>query len=415
MRMLSITRVLILVVFCLGVNVGFANNTYQAGKPIQWAGVSIAGDFAKASALMPTLHELMTKEAGFSERFEARVVQAVNQVSNLPSGLKIVVDEQLRQGDDSYALTFVLAGESVTSYKIEQTTFVDYLIQALVLVGNVSKDPTKQRIVTSYPVQVKFQRAYPDGRQPQAIDRKNVIAGMLLGNAGQADLVKEWQKRLLQVQLRERDQWIAVNPLRILPEAMNQGGLTKEQAEKVTFKASSAIEGNISRTANIPIVPSTTDQNNDALGILTLSFADRGIVAFRKPDPSYLLQVTVFGLGSRTAEEKMTRETKFAVAYGGGFQIEYFSLDADRKRIPELSMRLQSVQSVTYIGTTSNAHQTSQGDMFTRLISGFADELSNNLIPANPQWLDKNKASSESRSAQELARLISAKLPAPRN
>lgn len=85
----------------------------------------MAGDFAKAAALMPTLHELMTQDTGFSQRFEARVAQAVGQAAGTPSGLNIVVDGQLRQGDDAYALTFVLAGESVTSYAIEQTTFVD--------------------------------------------------------------------------------------------------------------------------------------------------------------------------------------------------------------------------------------------------------------------------------------------------
>jgi hypothetical protein len=360
---------------------------------------------------MPAVHELMTQDAGFAQRFQTRVTQAVSQKTNLASGFQILVEDQMRQGDDAYALTFVLAGESVTAYAIEQTTFVDYAVQALVLVGNVSKDPSRQRVVTSYPVQVKYQRAYPDGRLPAPQDRKAVIGGMLLGTLGQADLVTEWQKRLDKVQLREREVWIAVSPLLVLPAAQKQGGFNQEQVDRVVFKVSSAIEGNISHAADIPIVPSSF---GGALDSLTLSFADRGIVAFRRPNPSYALQVSVYALGSHTAEETMTRETKFAVAYGGGFLVEYFSIDPDRRRTPELSIRLQSVQSVTYLGTSKDAHRATQADMYSRLIAGFSEELSSNLVPANVSWIEKYKASSEPRSPRDLARLVTSKFPVPR-
>jgi hypothetical protein len=388
-----------------------AEPTSFPSKAVQWAGVSLSGDFAQSSRFMPTVHELMTQDPAFAQRFQTRVTQAVSQKTNLASGLQILVEDQMRQGDDAYALTFVLAGESVTAYAIEQTTFVDYVVQALLLVGNVSKDPSKQRVVSSYPVQVKYQRAYLDGRLPSPQDRKAVISGMLMGRLGQADLVAEWQKRLEKVQLREREVWIAVAPLQILPEARQQGGFTPEQADRVAFKVSSAIEGNISRAADIPIVPSSF---GGALDALTLSFADRGIVAFRRPDPSYALHVSVYALGSRTAEEAMTRETKYAVAYGGGFLVEYFSIDPDRRRTLELSMRLQSVQSVTYLGTSKDAHRATQADMYSRLVAGFAEELSNNLVPANVGWIEKYKASSELRSPRDLARLVTSKLPAPR-
>ena len=382
----------------------------NSSKSIQWAGVSMSGDFNQAANLMPSIHELMTQDANFAQRFQSRVTQSVSQKSHLLSGLQILVEDQTRQGDDAYALTFVLAGESITAYTIEQTTFVDFVVQALVLVGNVSKDPAKQRIVSSYPVQVKYQRAYPNGSRPTPQDGKAIISGMLLGQLGKADLVAEWQKRLEKVQLREREVWISVAPLQILPEAQKQGGFTKEQADRVAFKVSSAIEGNISRAADIPIVPSNFD---GALDTLTLSFADRGIIAFRRPDPSFTLQVSIYALGSRTAEEAMTRETKYAVAYGGGFLVEYFSIDPDRRRVNELNMRLQSLQTITYLGSNKDAHRATQADMYSRLISGFADELSNNLVPANERWLEKYKASSEPRSPRDLARQVTSKLPAP--
>jgi len=380
----------------------------QDRKVIQWAGVSLAGDFSQLPRLMPTLYELLVQDAPFKEQFDQRVALSVSRSAAALPGLQILVDDQVRQGDDAYALSFVLAGESITSYTIEQTAFVDFAVQALVLVGNVSRDPSRQRIVASYPVQVRYQHAYTDGQLPSAEDRKTIVGAMLMGQAGKADLVAEWNKRLGQLRLSERDVWVAVAQLQILPQARQQGGLSDDFADQVAFRVSSAVEGNISQAADIPIVPSTFD---GALTQLTLSFADRGIVAFLKPDPSHVLQVSVYALVSQAAEEAMTREKKFAVAYGGGFLVEYFSVDPDRQRHLELAMRLQKVQSVTYLGTSLDDHRASSADMFSRLISGFAHEMSSKLIPADALWLENNKAASEPRTATELAQLATAKLP----
>lgn len=382
---------------------------------VQWAGVSMAGDPSTVAQLMPNLYALAQDE-DFKQRFQQRAALAVTQSADSHPDLQILVEDLMRQGDDSYALSLVLAGESITSYTQEQTTFVDFVVQALVLVGNVSKDPKRQRIVSSYPVQVFYRNAYPDGARPGADDGKTFIAQMLMGQLGKADLVGEWQKRLRQIRLRDRDRagdlkWLSVAPLKILPDAQRQGGFSKEQADQVAFKVSSAVEGNISRAASIPIVPSSFD---GAVSVLTLSFADRGIVAFRKPDPDHVIQVTVYALGSNSLEEAMSVEKKFAVAYGAGFMFEYFKVRADRSQELELSMRLQALKSMDYLGTSKDAHRASAPDMFSRMISSFAYEMSNNLIPANEKWLEKARASSEPKSANELSRLIAAKLPSPR-
>jgi hypothetical protein len=283
-------------------------------------------------------------------------------------------------------------------------------------VGNISKDPKRQRIVSSYPLQVYYRNAYLDGARLGADDGKKYFAQMLTGQLGGADLVGEWQKRLRQIRLRDRDRdgdlkWLSVAPLQILPDAQLQGGFTKELVDQAAFKASSVIEGNISRAAGIPIVPSSFD---GAVSVLTLSLADRGIVAFRKPDPDHVIQITVYALGSSSLEEAMSVEKKFAVAYGCGFKFEYFKVRADRSQELELSMRLQAVKSVDYLGTSKDSHRASAPDMFARMISSFANEISNNLIPANEKWLEKARASSEPKSANELSRLIAAKLPSPR-
>jgi hypothetical protein len=170
------------------------------------------------------------------------------------------------------------------------------------------------------------------------------------------------------------------------------------------------IESNISKAANIPIVPGGLDS---ALDTLTLSFADTGVVAFRKPNPSYTLDVAVYLLASRSAEEAMTRERKFSTGYVGGFQVDYSSVEADRSLTNELSLRLQKQGFISYIGMSRDARKFDNAEQFARLISGFADELSSNLIPANLKWLEQAKAGSEKKTPAEMAKLIRGKLPAP--
>jgi len=380
-------------------------------KSVQWSGVSLVGSFEQLPKLMPTVFDLYINNAEFRKQFDLHVSQNLVAVSKNHPSLEILIDSQMRQGDDSYALTLALAGESVTSVTIEQTVFVYYTIQALVLVANVSKEPSRQRIVTSYPVQVSFQEAYSDGRVPSPQDRVGAISKIMMGTAGRANLVSEWSRRLSEIQLREREVFITVAPLRILSDAEKQGGFRKDQLESLAFKVSSVVEGNISKAAGIPIVPYSSE---GSLNEMTLSFADRGIRAFRKPDPSYLFQINVFGLGSKALEEAMTREKKFAVAYGGGFEVEYFYINPDKNREKLFSVRLQSVQSMSYLGRSRDSRKASDSDMFSRLISAFSDELSSNLIPANLKWIERSKASSEPRSPQEIVNLISTKLPAPK-
>ena len=180
------------------------------------------------------------------------------------------------------------------------------------------------------------------------------------------------------------------------------------KSKQIKLPSKFHLEGNISRAANIPIVPSTFD---GALDSLTLSFADRGIVAFRKPDPSFTFQVSVYALGSNAVEEAMTKLTKYAVAYGGGFLVEYFRNNSDKSRDSIFNMRLQNVQSVTYLGASRDVQRAAQSDMFSRLISAFADEVSNNFIPANQAWIEKHKASSEKQSTSELVKLVARELP----
>jgi hypothetical protein len=383
----------------------------QSRTKVQWAGVSLAGQDGQLPRLMPATFGLMTPE--FQKRLDRRVAQVVKELDASHPSMTFLVDEQMLQGDDSYALTFALAGESITSVTMEDKEYADFVLQALVLIANVSKDPNKQRVVASYPIQVRRTVLIPDGRKPTVEDGRQVFAELLMGIGGKIDLVAEWRDRLRDIRLREREVWISVGPLKIPPEVQVQAGFKKDLADATTFKVSSVIESNISRSANIPIVPGSLDS---ALDNLSLSFADRP-VAFRKPAPSYLLDVSVYILASSSGEEAMTRERKFVTAFVGGFQVDYSSVeeDPDRKLTNLLSLRLQKQGLISYIGATKDARKYDNAEQFSRLISGFADELSSNLIPANVKWLEQAKAGSEKKTPAEMAKLVRCKFPAPSN
>ena len=131
-----------LVWFCFLVCVVLFQGVHAREKSVvQWVGLSLAGDYSRLSKLMPTLYDLVARDLKFQKQLSDRVEQAVSEVASGHPSLKILVSDQARQGDDSFALTLALAGESVTSYRQGSTTHVDYVIQALVLVANVSKDP----------------------------------------------------------------------------------------------------------------------------------------------------------------------------------------------------------------------------------------------------------------------------------
>jgi hypothetical protein len=212
---------------------------------------------------------------------------------------------------------------------------------------------------------------------------------------------------LQQVKLRERDVWLSVSPIKFAPEALAEAKLDAARASDLSFRATSIIEANLSRAADIPIVPSGY---SGALEQLTLNFADRGVVAFRNPDPSSVIDLTVYGLRAVRQQQAMSRETKFLVAHGGGFQLDYMRVDADRKKRSEFSMKLKSVQTRSYSGTTADARRIDDASAFAALVMNFAEQMSTSLTPADAKWLEQAKADSETRSVQELVQLTR-KLP----
>lgn len=390
-------------VACLVLAVTSWGTSAQSRAPVQWAGFSYAGQHAQLRQMMPVIKELVDDDKQFQRALDTRIASAVKAERLSSPGIEFATDGLQLQGDDAYALSFVLAGESINVVKIEAATEASFELQVLLLVGNVSKDPTRQRVVSSYPLRMRHRAMYSDGRQPTRDDAKRIFTSMLMGDRadGCADLVDEWKRQLAKVKLRERDVWVAVSPLRFNAEALQQAGLSEAQAAALSFRATSLIEANLSRAADIPLVPSTFDQ---ALEHLTLSFANSNVIAFRKPDPSYTYDLTIFGLRSFTAEQAMSREKKFLVSYGGGFQFDYFKIDANRQRSAEISVRLKSVQSVSYVGSTQDARRFDNAAMYSSLVMNFAEQLSTNLVPLNAKWLEQAKADSETQSVPELVR-----------
>ncbi len=383
-------------------------------RDVQWAGHSFIGSADEAKAVMPVVKSLVD-DPRFDESLKMRLARAVAATPH--PEFNFVVDRSLTWSDDSYALAFTLAGETFTHLKIEEATEASFELQALVLIGNVSKDPQRQRLVGYYPLRVRHRTVYPDGRLPTVEDARRVFASMLLGDRqdGVADLVAEWQSRLARVRISERDRWVALSPVKFSAEAQSEAKISASDARSISTRASALIEANISREANIPLVPiSDSAQFGQPAGVtdkLTLSFADRGVLAFRNPDPSDILDFTVIALKSAAVEQAMSREKKIALVYGAGIQIDYAKVAPDRSQVPQLSIRLKHVLSRSFIGASSASRQIDNRTAFGSLLMSFADQLSTNLVRVDRRWLESAKADSDARTVGDLARLLSERLP----
>lgn len=383
-------------------------------RDVQWAGLSYLGSLDEAKSLMPVVMSLVG-DPTFSQALQTRLNQAVAGTAH--PELHFVHDRLAALGDDSYALAFALAGESVTHLKVEEVTEASFELQALVLIGNVSKDPQRQRLVGYYPLRVRHRTVYPDGRLPTAEDARRAFTSMLMGDRrdGVADLLAEWQSRLARVRINERDKWVALSPVKFSPDAQAEAKISAADAQAMSVRATSLIEANISRVAEIPLVPFPRTGSGDApagaIGHLTLSFGDRGDLAFRNPDPSDVLDFTVTALKTAVIEQALSREKRIALVFGAGVQVDYARVAPDRSKVPELSVRLKHVQSRSFIGASSASRQIDNRAAFGALLMNFADQMSTNLVKADRRWLETAKADSETRSVDDLARLLRERLP----
>lgn len=383
-------------------------------RDVQWAGLSYLGAFDEARAVMPVASGLIGNPA-FSEALQTRLARAVAETSH--PALNFVVDRALAWGDDSYALAFALAGEAVTHVKVEEATEASFELQALVLIGNVSKDPQRQRLVGYYPLRVRHRTVYPDGRLPTAEDARRTFASMLTGDRqdGVADLVAEWQSRLSRVRISERDKWVALSPIKFSPEAQSEAKLSAADAWAISARATSLLEANISRFAEIPLVPNLrTGEGQTPAGVadkLTLSFADGGVRAFRNPDPSDILDFTVIALKSAVVEQALSQQKRIALVFGAGVQVDSARIAPGGSREHQLSIRLKHVQSRSFIGASSASRQIDNRTAFGALLMNFAEQMSTNLVKVDRRWLEIAKADSDTRSVDDLARLLRERLP----
>ena len=98
----------------------------QSRTKVQWAGVSLAGQYDQLPRLMPATFGLMASD--FRLKLDKRVAQAVKDLDASHPSMTFLVDEQMLQGDDAYALTFALAGESITSVTMEEKEYADFVL-----------------------------------------------------------------------------------------------------------------------------------------------------------------------------------------------------------------------------------------------------------------------------------------------
>lgn len=385
---------------------------------VQWVGVSVEGSPQRLKAESPTVYGLVIEDKRFNARLNERAKNALLGAASSQKRFRFITEGALsREDSDSYALTLVITGEFITVAEVtgaDGQVFqeINARIRGQVMLVNVSKDPVRQRVVCSYPLRAAYRDRLGAGQSLGEQKKREIVAGILMGQFGSnADFVEFFKQRVPDLAVRAQDEWITVEPLRISPDAAKEAGLTNRQVQLAGTLSSAVIAAGISTAANIPIVPSSSD---GAIQEVSLSFAGRGGMAFKNPDPSKSLDVLTYVLSSESAQAKGLRTSKFITMYLGGFEMNFSSIDPDdKKKKPLVSLRLRRLSTTEFYGNSVNDRKINQGDQFVALITAFSEDLSNNLIPANQKWLEQSKAGSEKKSVREMVKLIRDELPRP--
>ena len=406
-RSVRIRAILSLILFLI-LSTGLVSPA-RAKTTLYWSGVSNLGKIADLADEMPHIHDLFYNDLQFKQRLDSRVRNvALGSTSDHPEFR--VVDELGIMQDDSFALSFVVSGAFFDSAKLESKLHVNYGLQAIVLIANFSKDKKKQRVVASYPIQVRFRHLYEDGVAPTYEEIRGKFASMLMGsNVGEADLVKQWAKRLQNVSLKNANQWIAIQPLEFTENAIKQGGFSEVQRKATIRRATSIFEGNLSTKANIPLVPMSLDDSGLTEVFLTFANREDAEKAFQTPKPSYVFKVTLYGLRSAKVQETAINESKTGLAFGGGFLLQMFYVEDETPKgnlVEEFSVKLQSIESISFLGNRN----FNDPEQFSILVTNFMDGLSSHLIPLNFSWIADHKAKSEHRDARDIEIIMRSKL-----
>ena len=376
---------------------------------IQWAGVSFLSPPGEQPSLAPILDRLLTDPATRS-KLDQRIKVALAGVDAASPNWELATELEL-QGDDSYMLTFAIAIENVETASSGGLSSTSYEIQASVLVANLSKDASRQRIVTNYPVRVRFNTIDESLQDPRR--QASAFEEMLISpTAEMPDLVDLWAARARDIELREKKVWLRVAPLSFGSEAraaLDRLAVSPDDQEilqKIQLQGSALLEAQISEQLDIPVIPFGAKGEMERM---MLHFANvDASKSFKPPNPDFSIVVDIRALrhavtpslsaGGNALEQQV---------FGGAFVVSLVSEISDPSQpgqdlVPPLQLRRLDATDRYAAGT----RQLATLPQFRKLVSNFSNELGQTFSRADPNWFKTARSDFERRDPKTLAGIV---------
>jgi len=370
---------------------------------LHWVGPAVLAEPDLQEAAAPFFHALWAEpefQAAFSERLQLSIQQLQASRPDLP----IAADLPL-QGDDTYVLSLVLVRENVDLERVDDLTSISYEIQALVFVGNVSSDPQRRRVVTSYPVNIRYIDVAPRSASLDPAAAREVFRRLYLQPGdSMPDLLRAWTDRARQIRLREKNVWLRIHPLAFSGSALATLGGTQQITDAIALRSTSLLEARISRELDIPVIPAAGNGGVKA-AVLTLANLNAR-ESFAVAEADYGVQVKVRELRQVAAADSGPNGTRRqGNAYGAALVITLQKEPLDTGAAPEVmsSFQLRRIDTVYHYGE----RRVIPAQAFSRLLRSFHDELGANFGTPNADWIRNARSDQEPRSPAEIARAIS--------
>lgn len=381
----------------------------QANQPIvvAWGGVGFLSTNVDSKVASPYLAAALG-DPGVASSLELRLQEGARRVLGGREDLLLEASKMVEQQDDSYVLSFVLAAENLEIQVVDGLHLVNFEIQALVLVVNISKDPARQRIVTNYPVRVRYTTIVP--REPTEAERADVFYKLLVDpDPAMPDLVEEWLAQAGRMKFREANAWIRIAPTVFADSARGvlsgQGGdgASAQFVDQVGVRSSSILEAEFSRLLQLPTIPLG---RSDATEKMLLSFANRSVAySFNPPEPDYTIATLVDELRMVTASgATQTGATATGHAYAGRFRLrihEGAGLQDDIS--PLIDVALKKVETVTFQDRELDPVQ-----QLGRMVVNFSAEVAAGIASADRAWLDQARSALEDKDTRTISRQLKA-------
>lgn len=377
---------------------------------ISWSGVSFLSPPGDQLSLAPALRRLLNDPA---TRFKLDQRLRAALADTAPGSLNWELATELeRQADDSYMLTFAIAMENVETVSSGGLSSTSYEIQASVLVANLSKDPSRQRIVNNYPVRVRFNTI---DENPQDIARHAKIfeALLLSPTAEMPDLVTLWASRARDIELREKKVWLRVAPLNFTSEArtaLDRLAVSQDDQDvlnQIQLQGSALLEAQISEQLDIPVIPFGAKGEMERM-MLHFANLDAG-KSFNPPSPDYSILVDIRALRHAVTQSLSPGGSSLEQqVFGGAFVVSLISENvtsssANPNRDPP-PLQLRRIDATDRYA--SGTRQIAALPQFRKLVSNFSNELGKAFARADPNWFKTARSDFEPRDPKQLATII---------